>query len=400
MMRDTRGKSSCTPYMAYKNDCMVVLNPNPNEYEFVLDKTKGLLSCVVGSFKMSLSTSDALVRFDEGTKKFHEVSSFSDAIMTFVSAPENWYVELKNPVKDESKKYPTPGTSNVLPEFHVGKKINIRGNVSFALYLSDISGIYVKVVSDYTDKGVSHKTGEELFITGKEQRIYYPRPEHAIIDYDGQILHHAIAVPKGEGRYNLNRMTGNIKLVKGPSMYLPDPRTEVVVKRKLSEKECMLWYPGNHEALDYNASIGEQEADEERGNGLMHEKKYSRVSSQGFSRKNQYTEPRTITIDNKYNGAVSVNVWTGYAVNVVSKGGQRKVVTGPTTYLMEYDETLEPITLSTGKPKTTDRMIETVYLRVDNNKISDIINVQTKDFVKVSVKVSYCIDFLPSHKDR
>lgn len=34
---------------------------NPNEYAYVLDKTKGLISCVVGSYKMSLSTSDSLV---------------------------------------------------------------------------------------------------------------------------------------------------------------------------------------------------------------------------------------------------------------------------------------------------------------------------------------------------
>ena len=79
-----------------------------------------------------------------------------------------------------------------------------------------------------------------------------------------------------------------------------------------------------------------------------------------------YTKPRTITIDNKYEGAVAITVWTGYAVNVVSKNGTRKVVTGPTTYLMEYDETLEAISLSSGKPKTTDKLINDVYLRVDN----------------------------------
>lgn len=34
---------------------------SPNEYAYVLDKTKGLISCVVGSYKMSLSNSDSLV---------------------------------------------------------------------------------------------------------------------------------------------------------------------------------------------------------------------------------------------------------------------------------------------------------------------------------------------------
>ena len=58
---------------------------NPNEYAYVLDKTKGLISCVVGSYKMSLSTSDALVIFNEKSKRFEE-AGFSEAITTFITA--------------------------------------------------------------------------------------------------------------------------------------------------------------------------------------------------------------------------------------------------------------------------------------------------------------------------
>lgn len=585
---------------------------NPNEYAYVLDKTKGLISCVVGSYKMSLSTSDSLVKFNEKTKRFEECT-FDEAITTFVSAPENWYIQLKNPTEDG--KHPTPGTSNQLPDLMIGKKINIKGNVSFALYpgqmarvikghtlksnqyllarvydanvldpddpeakrfmktetvkeegtdeehtysqevtlnpevgelfiikgtetqfympptgveivpvnydgdrvyvrdavtlerleyciikdekgnkkyihgpavvfpepdevfiadsngnvkyraieLSDISGIYVKVISDYTDKETSksYKTGDELFITGKEQKIYYPRAEHSIITYDGNIVHHAIAIPEGEGRYIMNRIDGDIKTVKGPAMYLPDPRTEVVVKRKLSRKQCELWYPGNNDVLAFNGhgltytipsdcitcgnivtgnrgDIGDQAPQGPAGLSSIstsyntgNDYDYSTLSyynntdggittskaityegtgtpykesditiNPGFERHNHYTKPRTITIDNKYEGVVSVDIWTGYAVNVVSKTGDRKVVVGPQTYLMDYDESLEVLELSTGKPKTTDNLLSTVYLRVDNNKISDIIRVQTKDFVNVDVKVSYCVDFLTEYKNK
>ena len=522
---------------------------SPNEYAYVLDKTKGLISCVVGSYKMSLSNSDSLVIFNERTKRFEE-AGFSEAITTFVTAPENWYIVLKNPAIDN--KHPTPGTSNSLPDLQIGKKVNIKGNTSFALYpgqmakviqghmlhcnqyllarvydadvlgkeeilddegnptgeqknkyengqliivkgtdvsfyippigievipihdkgndyvrdavtlekleycilkneegekkyihgsavvfpepdeefvendnggykfkaieLSDISGIYVKVVSDYDDEnGVSHKAGEELFITGKDQMIYYPRPEHAIIDYNGKIMHHAIAIPEGEGRYVLERKTGKIKMVKGSAMYLVNPINEVVVKRKLTRKQCELWYPGNDEVLRYNGNISLNNdikcslASFDAMNTLhfsntlengFYGQNNVETDDSGFSRGTSYTKPRTITIDNKYDGVVSVNVWTGYAVNVVSKTGNRKVVIGPQTYLMEYDETLEPMEFSTGKPKTTDHVINTVYLRVDNNKISDIINVRTKDFVNASIKVSYCVDFLKEYKDK
>jgi len=537
---------------------------NPNEYAYVLDKTKGLISCVVGSSKMSLSNSDALVVFNEETKRFEE-ANFDTAITTFVAVPENWYVALKNPTVDGS--YPAPNSPNTTPKLQVGKKVNIKGNISFALYpgqmakviqghrlhsnqyllarvydadalagtgmskpqnktdspednpldspvaevasvgytvgqilvikgtdvpfyipptgievlpigekgdkyvrdavtlerleycilkneqgekkyihgsavvfpepdevfvkntatggykfkaieLSEISGIYLKVIADYVDEhtGKSHKTGEELFITGKDQMIYYPRAEHSIINYEGKVLHHAIAIPSGEGRYVLDRNSGNVKMVKGPAMYLPDPRNEVVVKRKLTDKQCRLWFPDNEKALEYNRSLGnsvkcadrfarsiaartDNFGDQSLDNGFYGQEN-AVVEESGFSRGNTYSEPRTILIDNKYAGVVSIDIFTGYAVNLISKDGTRKVVCGPQTCLLEYDQTLEVLELSTGKPKTTDELFKTVYLRVSNNKIADIIHVQTKDFVDVDIKVSYCVDFIERFKSK
>ena len=63
-------------------------------------------------------------------------------------------------------------------------------------------------------------------------------------------------------------------------------------------------------------------------------------------------------------------------------------------------QTLETLELSTGRPKTTDKLIKTVFLRHENNKVSDLINIETKDFVKATVKVSYCVDFDPQLMDK
>lgn len=534
-----------------------------NEYAYVLDRTKGNVLCHVGPTKTSLSQSDELVRFEPKSKKFRPCG-YNEAISLFASAPENWYLVLKNPTK--SGRRPTAGTSNNLPEdIEIGRKINIPGPVSFALYpgqmakvvkghalrtnqyllarvydaarasveggqvidadgnvvvpekkdyvngqilvikgtdisfyipptgieviplqnddalgyirdavtlerleycilkdedgnkryvhgpevvfpeptesfvtspkggfifraieLSKISGIYVKVIAEYADDdGTVHPVGEELFITGDNQMIYYPRPEHAIINYDEKILHHAIAIPDGEGIYVMNRMNGEIKTVRGPAMYLPDPRVEVVVKRKLSQRECNLWYPGNQTALAYNAGLTEKSLEKAIAKSVKAatanldsstataysvtnsvnniNREFQTLayleSNAGISRGTSYTKPRTITLDNKYDGVVSVNVWTGYAVNVVSKNGTRKVVRGPQTILLDYDQTLEELQLSTGKPKTTDKVEHTVFLRYENNKVSDIISVETKDFVECSVKVSYCVDFDPAYMD-
>lgn len=519
-----------------------------NEFAYILDETKGHVSCLVGPTKMSLSQSDKLVRFNEKTKAF-EPCSFEKAKYLFTIVPEGWYCILKNPVKDN--KHPARGTSNTLPEeMLIGQKINICGPASFALYpgqmskvirghalrsnqyllarvyeptaansskgevrdaegnlielterytngqilvikgtevsfyipptgievipvdndpalgyvreavtlerleycilkdedgnktyrhgpevvfpkptetfvtspkggyvfraieLSKISGIYVKVIAEYKDDdGTVHPVGEEQFITGDQQMIYYPRPEHAVINYDEKIMHHAIAIPEGEGRYIMNRMSGEIDTVRGPAMYLPDPRTEVVVKRKLTEKQCALWYPGNNEVLAHNLALSERAVEKSLKAINADAFAYMTAHAEGttlanfeanasISRGTSYTKPRTITLDNRFDGVVSIDVWTGYAVNVISKDGSRQVVCGPQTILLDYDQTLGELSMSTGKPKSNNHLIHTVYLRHENNKVSDIINVETKDFVQCQVKVSYCVTFQKDYIDK
>ena len=529
----------------------------PNEYTFVLSKTNGVIKTHTGPMTMTISAQESLVVFDSKSKQFIEVADIDKAKRLFCSAPEGWYVVLKNPAKDNM--HPDCGKASNSPDLEVGKKINIAGPCTFSLFpgqmskvvqghrlrsnqyllarvydadaakknidaativdaegnevknkkaeeyfmgqllvikgtevsfyvpptgieviplggkggdyvrdavtlerleyailkdedgekryvhgpavvfpkptevfvetpkggnifraleLSPISGIYVKVIAAYKDdNGVDHPIGEELFITGNEQMIYYPRPEHAMIQYDGKYMHHAIAIPEGEGRYIMNRLTGEINTIVGPQMYLPDPRKEVVVKRKLTAKECKLIYPGNQDVLAYNDSISEQYVERLARKGLTTDGltealncAYSTVNQEAtlaifeananISRGSSYTKPRTITLDTKYEGVVGVNVWTGYAINVVAKSGKREVVVGPTTRLLNYDETLEPVILSTGCPKRTDSTITTAYLRIENNKVSDYIRVQTKDYVDIDIKVSYCVNFLEEYKDK
>jgi len=291
-----------------------------------------------------------------------------------------------------------------------------------AIELNEISGLYIKVIAPYSENGKDYKEGDELFITGKDQMIYYPRPEHAIIHYGDKDRHFAIAIPEGEGRYYLNRMTGKVSLKVGPCIFLPDPRTEVLVRRILDSRKVELWFPGNKEALEYNlvltemqktqqskyvvheevskqlstgVNVMEQQIDKVSDDRKKREKeKTSKESvSDSFSRTNTFSQPRTITLNTKYEGAVTIKLRTGYAVLVVSPSGTRKVILGPQTYLLEYDEDLETIEFSTGTPKNEDHLERTVYLRVLNNKISDIVRSETSDFCQVSVHLSYRLNF-------
>lgn len=272
-----------------------------------------------------------------------------------------------------------------------------------AVELNEISGLYVKVIAPYAEGGVERKVGDELFITGKEQAIYFPRPEHAVIQYGAQEIHYAVAIPKGEGRYVLDRHTGQIRLVKGPAMFLPDPRQEVIVRRVLDERKVALWFPGNEEALAYNRRLRALLA--QGGSDLVPETEAApppapaapaaraELAGDSLKRKVTNTPPRTITLDTKYDGAVTVVVWTGYAVLITNKSGARRVVVGPEATLLEYDESLEAMELSTGTPKSDAHLHRTVYLRVLHNKVSDLIEAETRDLVRVHVRCSYRVNF-------
>lgn len=285
------------------------------------------------------------------------------------------------------------------------------GNRKFlAIELTELSGIYVKVIADHEEGGQTFRAGQELFITGKEQAIYFPRPEHSIIDYGGKKVHYAIAVPEGEGRYVLDRIQGTVDLIRGPKMFLPDPRTQVVVLRALDQQTVNLLYPGNEEARGVNLNryreIGTRPADEHLASQetaraeLLTTRRMasSRGASEEFAgdtmrRGTGYTPPRSIVLDTKYDGAVAVNIWPGYAVLVTDKTGQRRVEIGPKMVLLEYDETLMPLELSTGRPKTDARLLRTAYLRVANNQVGDIVAVETRDLVTVDVEISYRVNF-------
>jgi major vault protein len=286
-----------------------------------------------------------------------------------------------------------------------------------AVELNEIQGLHIKVIADYVENGVTHKAGDELFITGKDTAIYFPREEHSAIKYDGKAKHFATAIPAGEARYVMNRLTGEIRTVRGPAMLLPDPRHEVIVRRALTDREVALWYPGNAEAIAYNQSLRTllhtvpttrqgalSEGDVERAGKRVAKPANiamdsSRVSGEQalvadeFSRASTYTQPRTITLDTKFQGVPQISPWTGYAVLVTSKTGRRRVETGPTTVLLEYDEGLEILSLSTSTPKTTVRVLSTPFLRIENNQVSDIVMVETLDHVGVRIQLSYRVDF-------
>jgi major vault protein len=298
-----------------------------------------------------------------------------------------------------------------------------------ALELNEIQGLHIKIIAPYTDGGRTFREGDELFLTGKDSAIYFPREEHSLVRYDGRDKHFAVAVPAGEARYVMNRKTGGIHMARGPLMLLPNPVDEIIVRRVLSDRECLTWYPGNEEALAYNRalrSVSEaspttragvvsegdfqranlvKQAPGQRAKGAVPAAQAVAMDASAVSREapamvgdvveraSNYNQPRTIVFNTKYEGVPNMSVWVGYAVMVVDRKGNRRVEVGPRNLLLEYDETLEILDLSTGTPKSTDHLLRTAFLRVLNNRVSDQCAVETADHVQVSLRYSLRVNF-------
>lgn len=283
---------------------------------------------------------------------------------------------------------------------------------SRAYELNENSGLYIKVIAKYEEEGKQFNPGDELFITGKDMPIYFPRMEHAIINYGKKEKHYAVAIPKGEARYVLSRNEGEVRLQKGPAMFLPNPINDVIVKKVLDKNIVELYYPGNEEAKSFNRNLEAQKADsnddwvtdsmrshstyeslDSSVAGLLDGRSTRKGMSETLTRGTSFTPPRSLTLDTKYDGAVTVCPWTGYAIQIVNKSGERRIVEGPNTILLEYDEQLEKLALSTSTPKSNKRVKNTVYLRTMSNPVSDIVTVKTSDLVDVQVKMKYLVRF-------
>jgi len=327
-----------------------------------------------------------------------------------------------------NKRY-EPGPQIVFPEpteefFKEGGCIKFK-----PIELTPAQGLHIKINCDYDDETWpvagengkvtgqkrSFKEGDEVFITGATHPIYYPREEHSIVRYGENLIHYATAVSAGQARYVMDKNTGEIVTRHGPDMILLNPIDEVFVTRVLSDAESLLMYPGNQDSLKYNRTLRQFQID--RGedkeltshitmSGIVDQFKVEDLTRSARScateaalpdqirRKTNYTKPHSVTLDDRFAGAPTLKVWTGSAVLLVKANGERRVEVGPKVVTLGYDETVSPLHLSTGKPKTTDNLLTTGYLEVANNKVSDIITIETSDGVNVDLKLSYRVSFM------
>jgi len=212
----------------------------------------------------------------------------------------------------------------------------------------------------------TYRKGDEVFVGGMDAyvvptrafQVIHPvtRQPHTGNDHS-EVYVLSIGVDQKSGIYVSNVETGNVELIRGEKKVLPDPRKQRHVKRRIPG---WLW----------NLVIGE---------GEPHKK----------------VDPHQM-VETPW--AMSVPVPNNTAILVTGKNS-RRIVVGPKTELFEFEEVPEVLHLSTSRPKTDERSLETCFLRIRGNRVTDAIELVTEDFVSVNVEVCYGVEFVGDNEE-
>jgi len=232
-----------------------------------------------------------------------------------------------------------------------------------ALWLRVITTITSSELAKKLPEGVKlekevYNGGDELLVHGVSA-FFFPFNEVEVLNAEGTavvgndhttVLIEEIGIDQKSGIYVRDLRTGEVRLVKGKTSYLVDPRKEVQIFRDVS-------------AEDWNYMIGEQEPHKQTRQSV------------------------------RTPWALSITVPHNMACLATSAEGQR-VIEGPRVELLGYEEKLAVLRLSKGKPKSTADRLRTCFLRVRGNRVSDEVTITTYDSVRIRVRLSYTITFL------
>lgn len=239
-----------------------------------------------------------------------------------------------------------------------------------ALWLRVIAPISKATLADKLPRGVQldkseYFPGDEILLTGvstfffpfNEIEVLSPATGQAVVGNDHtHVFIEAIGIDQKSGIYVRDLADGEVRLIRGKQSYLVDPRKEVQVTRTVSREDWNLWVAASEPHKVAHAAM---------------------------------TTP----------WALSVTVPNNTAVLVTSHNA-RRVVQGPCVTLLGYEESLSSVLLSTGTPKSDEHPLRTAFLRTIGNRVSDIIHVETSDFVRIALRVSYSARFAPEAQDR
>lgn len=235
-----------------------------------------------------------------------------------------------------------------------------------ALWLRVIAPISREQLAKHLPTGVpldreEYDAGAELIVRGRPS-VFFPfieaevvspvtREPHVGNDHDSVILE-AVGIDQKSGIYVKDLRTGMVKMVRGETSYLVDPRSEERVQRRVPREAWNLWIA--HSDIHKVAKTGSPED----GQFI--------VSPWAFA----------------------VSIPNNEACLITSRHG-RRVEIGPKIVLLEYEEQLMPFHLSKGPSKDGHNTLTTCFLRVQGARVADTFDVESNDFVKLKLKLGF-----------
>lgn len=371
-----------------------------NEYAYVQDLTKGDIVLYVGPTKISLSNTERIVelRGDRFVPVRADDPSFG--VSAFVTASSAQYIVLENPAKEGTPK-PIRG-SNGASELLVGRKVVVPGPATFPLLPGQrarvIDGHPLRedeyLVVRYYDhvEGDPHPIGSEIVVRGSDVSFYVPRTGLEVVpSAKGAYVRKAWRFPRPGGLHV--RVTKPITVGEGEE--LPAGRYEAGADVFLEDGDGY-FFPSEH--VEVIAAVHPIPIAEKEGI-YVRDRATGRIATISGPRNYLPDPTREEVVPRLLPGPVAVYVPPSFAVLVLGKT-KREVVVGPTTRILDYDEELEVLRLSTGRPKNDEHTLETTQLQIDGNKVSDVVRVKTTDHVELDVTLSYRVSFVARGGDR
>ncbi len=425
-----------------------------NEFAYVQDLTKGDIVLYVGPTKISLSNTERLVEL-KNDRFIPMRGDDGNGVQPFVTASSAQYVVLENPAKDATVR-PVKGNNSAV-ELLVGRRVVVPGPATFPLWPGQKARVvvghelsedqYLRLRVYDVVEGEKAAIGTERIIKGSEVSFFIPRTGLEVLpDEKGGYVRNAVTLL--DGQYCVLRgPKGRRRYERGPGVVFPEAWEEFVVKNAtrvfaawplkrdrglhvrvlqgFEAKEGEAVPPGRYAAgqeLFVHAREGyffPSEALEVLGEVAAvqlaaKEAVYLRDLHTGavrtvegplallpdptlVERVSRVIDPETTArwglTRADASRAPTVVVPPGEAV-LVTGTQTREVVRGPAVRVLAFDEALETLSLSTGTPKRDEVLLSTCFLRVEGNKVSDVVRVRTADHVELEVRLSYRVSFV------
>lgn len=370
-----------------------------NEYAYVQDLTKGDIVLYVGPTKISLSNTERLVELRGGRFVPVRAEDGTLGVSAFVQATSAQYIVLENPPKDPSTR-PTKGPNSGV-ELLVGRKVVVPGPASFPLWPGQRAEVvdahslredeYLVVRVYDAIPGDPRPIGHQFVVRGTDTSFFVPATGLEV-------------VPRASGREGTSWVRKAHRLRKGFGLHvrvlkafealegdqLPPGAYSAGRDVFLIDREGYFFPTENIEIVTEIAPVPIAEREglyvRETATGRL-------VTIEGPT--NYLPDPTQVAV---VGPARAVYVPSGFAVLVTAKN-RRQVVRGPTTRVLAHEEELETLKLSTGKPKSNDKRIETTFLQIDGNKVSDVVRVKTRDHNDLEVMLSYRVSFVTKENE-